>query len=132
MDYTISRRVPSGEDLKQLLESVGWASHLTADELCKAFEAAQHLVAFYDFDKLIAIARSMDDNIWSANIDCVVVHPDYRNHGIGSAVVRELLKDISHIKCISVAVNEKIHSKLYINLGFNPINDGLLLQIEKH
>lgn len=131
MDYTISRKVPSGEDLKQLLESVGWASHLTADELRKAFETVPHLVAFYDLDKLIAIARSMDDNIWSANIDCVVVHPDYHNHGLGSNIVRELLKDIGHIKCISVSVNERMHSRLYINLGFNPINDGLLLQIEK-
>lgn len=106
-----------------------WVDNLTDDELMMAMENSSHIVSAWDGDTLVGIARSMDDNIWSANIDCISVHKSYRKHGIADLLLKTLLNNLSHIKNITAAPNESKFIKLYTKNGFNKITDGSLLQI---
>ena len=69
----------------------------------KAIANSSHIVAAYDGDKIVGLIRSMDDDCWSANIDCCVVHKNYQNLGIGITMLKKLLKSIEHIENISVS-----------------------------
>lgn len=120
------------KELKDLFTSVGWATMLSEDELYKAITNSSHLATYYKDGKLVAIARSMDDGIYSANIDLVVVHRDYQGCGIAKQVVKSLLNELQHIKYINVSPNESKNISLYLECGFSIIEDGCVLQLENH
>ena len=80
---------------------------------------------------LAGVVRSMDDGIWSANIDCLVVHRDYQRQGIAGAMLDALLRDISHIQYISVSPNASEMVPFYQRHGFLLVTDGRLLQRER-
>lgn len=119
----------SKSDLTALFHSVGWELETPAQVLVEAMQNATHIVSAWDGSKLVGIVRSMDDNVWSANIDCLVVHKDYQGTGVGTALLTELLTDIKHILCISVAPNEKKNAGFYQKFGFMIVADGALLQM---
>ena len=96
----------SKTELKALFESVGWAQGMTAEEL---YDAVKHF-SHYIFERaddgfLIGFARSMDDGIYSANIDIVVVHSMYQGRDIAKRMILRLLKQLEKVKYISVSPN---------------------------
>lgn len=122
-------KIFNGEDLKELFYSVGWEFSTDAHILVEAMKNASNVVSAWDNNKLIGIARSMDDGCWSANIDCCVVHKQYQNQGIGTKIMRELIDNIKHIKYINVSPNENKNIGFYEKVGFKVINESKLLQI---
>ena len=118
------------KEIRELFSSVGWAQNLSDDLLYKAILNSSHFVTARIDGKLVGIARSMDDNIWSANIDCVVVHSKYQNCGIAKSMINELTHQLSHIQFINVAPNSKESFSLYLNNGFELIEESRLFQID--
>lgn len=128
----ISPSEPYGaEELKALFSSVGWSDGLSADTLLAAMRNSSHAVTARMDGVLVGIVRSMDDGIWSANIDCMVVHAAYQRRGIAGAMLRALLHELSGIRYISVAPNDAGTVPLYLKNGFTLIEDGRLLQREQ-
>lgn len=117
------------EQLAELFHSVGWEAETPPHVLTKAMLNSTHIVSAWDNDKLIGLIRSMDDFVWSANIDCLVVHRDYQNLGVGSQLLTELLQDLKDIPCISVSPNERKNADFYKKFGFTLVEDGALLQL---
>ena len=128
----ISSTEPYGaEELKALFSSVGWADDLTEEQLLKAIQHSSHAVTARVDGVLAGIVRSMDDGIWSANIDCMVVHAAYQRRGIAGAMLRALLRELSGIRYISVSPNSSDTVPLYLKNGFELVEDGRLLQLEQ-
>lgn len=121
----------SADELKELFSSVGWAQSLSAEDLNKAMNNSSHYVIARSDGRLVGFARSMDDDTWSANIDCMVVHQSYQRQGIGTALLNALLKQLSHLQYISAMPNSSETVSLYINCGFTLISDSRLLQIDQ-
>lgn len=113
--------------LQDLFVSVEWKSAKEPWRLVEAFKNSSHVVSIWEDEVLIGLIRSMDDDCWSANIDCLVVHKNYQNKGIGSKLLSELLKDISHIQYINVCPDDKKILPFYEKFGFKVI-DGMYLQ----
>lgn len=122
------------ENIRSLFDSVSWGGSLSDFQLKLTVKNASHFVLAYDEDtspcRLVGFARSMDDNIWNANIDCVIVRPDYQRKGIASAMLDKLLEQLGHIQTLTVAPNESENSPLYQKRGFILVEDGCLLQRE--
>ena len=78
-------------DLKELFPSVGWKSAEDPEMLQKAFTSASHVVSAWNNETLVGIIRSMDDGIWSANINCLVVHKNYQGRGRSNLLLSEML-----------------------------------------
>jgi len=128
MTFSRSKTFQSAE-LQKLFSSVDWDSAKKPDILVKAFEKSSHVVSVRnEKNELVGIIRSMDDDIWSANIDCLVVHRDYQNIGLGSILMSELMVDIMHIKYINVCPDSKKMECFYGKFGFKTIN-GLYMQL---
>lgn len=59
-----------------------------------AIEYAWGVVTAWDGEKAVGTVTIYSDGVNSAIIDDVVVHPDYRGRGIGSALIRSVLERI--------------------------------------
>lgn len=121
----------SADALKELFTSVGWELEINPAILQSAMLHSSHVLSMWEGDKLIGLIRSMDDDCWSANIDCLVVHKDYQSKGIATQLIKCLIDKIGHIEYISVSPNESKNFGLYENCGFHRVEDGGLLQIVK-
>lgn len=113
-------------ELEELFTSVGWDAS-NSKILIKAFKKSSHVFACYENNKLIGIIRSLDDSIWNANIDCLVVHKDYQRKGVGSLLIQYLLNELKDIKYITVCPDQIEMFPFYESHGFKRIN-GLYLQ----
>ena len=115
-------------ELKALFSSVDWAANLNEEDLYTAILRSSHIALQFDEQsKLIGIARSMDDGIYSANIDIVVVHKDYHGKGVATKLLTDLLAQIKDVQYISVSPEIK-NKGLYEHLGFEFMEDCILLQ----
>ena len=123
----------SKSEIRELFDSVGWEAETPAETLMLAFHRASHVVCIRDAqsNKLIAIARSMDDGCWNANIDCVVVHHEFQKKGVGTLLVSSLLEELKELPCISVSPNCKQAAPFYEKFGFAMVKTGCLLQLVK-
>lgn len=115
------------KDLKELFSSVNWKSSKEPERLVKAFKNSSHVISAWEKEKLIGIIRSMDDDCWSANIDCLLVHKDYQKKGLGIKLLLELEKDLNHIQYINVCPDDKNMLEFYEKAGFRII-EGMYLQ----
>lgn len=118
-------------DLRELFDSVNLETETSSNILIKAFSNASHISYITFDDKLIAIARSMDDDCWNANIDCVVVHKDYHYKGVGTLLMNNLLEQLRNVPCISLSPNFKSVKGFYEKFGFKEVETGCLLQLIK-
>ena len=79
IDYILNSHEKIEEtQLFNLFNSVNWESANDVHRLQKAFQNSSHVISAWDGQNLVGIIRSMDDNVCSATIDCLVVHKDYQ------------------------------------------------------
>ncbi len=122
----------SSEQLQKLFSHTDWEYEKKhAALIASALTLSSNVVSAWDGDILVGLIRSMDDGIWSANIDCLVVHEEYRNQGIGSELLRILLNRIQTATYVNVAPNEHTVVSFYEKNGFTLIEDGRLCQIDR-
>lgn len=126
----LNKKMIAPDELKNLFDSVGWAQNLTPDQLQCAIFKSSHSVSAWNGKKLVGLIRSMNDDIYSSNIDLLLVHKDYQHQGIATNLIKELLSDIKHIQYISTSPNERKNFHLYQQFGFEEITDSGLLQME--
>lgn len=118
------------KELQELFASCGWESSNQPELLVKAFFNSSNVVCAYNNEKLVGIARSMDDGFWSSNIDCLLVHKDYQGQGIGTKIINTLIRKLSKVKYINVCPDKKKNVNFYKRLGFKKIK-GCYLQIRR-
>ena len=100
---TVSTHVNFTDDeLKHLLDIIGIEKHTPKYILYQACVKANHIVCIRVDDELIAVARSMDDNCWNANIDFIAIHPAHDNEDIQNLLMTTMLTQLNCVKNIHV------------------------------
>lgn len=125
-----SKNIPS-QNLQELFSSVHWESASDPQRLHQAMLKSSTIVTAWHQNRLVGLVRSMDDGVWSANIDCLVVHSEYQHQGIGSLILRELLNNLKNIRYINVSPDHISAVPFYKKAGFSETS-GTLLQIINH
>lgn len=121
--------IPSEPDLRILFDSVMWAQNLDDEELQTAIDNSSHLITAWDGSTLIGLIRSMDDNIYSATIDLLLVKKEYQNQGIATNLINQMKEMLKHIKFISTSPDDIKNFKLYQRCGFKLVEHSGQLQL---
>lgn len=126
--YHTEVRDYSAEDIASLLHSVYWDLDTDPEVLRRAMLNATRVTAAWHRGRMVGIIRSMDDDCWSANIDCLVVHSEYQGRGVGSSLIRRMLDRTGHIMNISLSPNDPHNNTFYFKFGFQLVEGSSLLQ----
>lgn len=115
--------------LQELFMSVEWFSGNFPDKLQLALHNSSRVISAWDEDKLVGLIRGLDDGIWQATIDCLLVNPAYQRKGIASTLLKLLLKEYADFLYIDVVPDEHKNVAFYENHGFKIMSEGTPLQI---
>ena len=118
------------EQIEGLFKSVGQFSGGFPDKLKIALRNSSKVISAWDKGRLVGLIRGLDDGIWQATIDCLVVDPQYQGRGIASKLLRDLLCEYEGILYVSVVPDEKKNVTFYQNHGFEIMEEGTPLQIK--
>lgn len=117
------------KQLEQLFLSVGWQSGKHPEKLVIAFQNSTRVISAWDNDKLVGLIRGLDDGIWQATIDCLLVHSKYQGQGIASVLLEMLKADYKDIYYLDVIPDEKKDVLFYQKHGFSIMPEGTAMQI---
>jgi len=119
MEYT--EKCPVIEDYYLLYLETGWNENLRLNkkEVAKAVQRSFITISVYQQTQLIGFGRVISDGVVYAGIYDVMVKPEFQHHGIGSEIVKRLIK-----KCQSANIRSihlfaaKYAESFYQKLGF--------------
>ena len=117
------------DQLQELFMSVEWFSGNFPEKLQTALHNSSKVISAWDGNKLVGLIRGLDDGIWQATIDCLLVNPAYQGKGIASALLKHLLNEYSDFLYIDVVPDEKKNVSFYEKHGFEIMKEGTPLQI---
>ena len=94
-DITITSELPDAQSFKALRDIAGWGE-VSLDQARLALVNSVLGVSAFSAGQLIGMARLIGDGVLNAYIQDVVIAPDYREQGIGKAVMKTLIADMRH------------------------------------
>ncbi|MDZ8104174.1 MAG: GNAT family N-acetyltransferase [Nostoc sp. DedQUE12a] len=111
-------------DLYQLQEllniSAFWAKGRSIEDLSIAITNSEPVISAWDSQRLIGFARATSDGIYRATIWDVVIHPEYRNNGLGSNLVETVLSHPRMRWVERVYLMTTHQQEFYKKIGFQP------------
>jgi ribosomal protein S18 acetylase RimI-like enzyme len=87
---------------------VEWLKPLTVEQHYTILKNSSHVVLGYDTEKsrVIGFINALSDGVNFAFIPMLEVLPEYQKRGIGSELIRIMLKELEHINCIDLTCDE--------------------------
>ncbi len=87
-------QLPNINEYWNLFNSTGWNKeyNFTLTDLKKAIDESWCALTAFDADRLVGFGRVLGDGIHHAFIVDMIIHPQYQNKGIGSALLNRLVK----------------------------------------
>jgi N-acetylglutamate synthase-like GNAT family acetyltransferase len=116
----------SPEEIEDLREAVGWdRSEGIYKEILKRHFA--YYAARNQDGNLIAYMSVLSDGIADAFLLDLMVHPKYKNKGLGIKIVKKAITDIKEagVKCVHVTFDENLES-FYAKCGFHIFKGGII------
>lgn len=117
------------EQVQELFLSVGWVSGQYPSRLYKALMHSSTVLTAWDGERLVGLARALDDSEMIAYIHYVLVHPDYHGQGIAGAMIERLKEKYQRFLYIEGMPEESKNVPFYQRHGFEIMPDGTPIQI---
>lgn len=94
---------PSPEDYYKLFLTTNWNDEycFTKEEIEQSIRNIWYTISTYDGEELVGSGSILSDGIHHALIVNMIVHPGYKNRGIGTAILRLLVK-----KCMEARIRD--------------------------
>ncbi|WP_096186559.1 GNAT family N-acetyltransferase [Evansella halocellulosilytica] len=115
----------SNHEVPDLRELVGWGrreqDYPALFERCNFWAGARN-----ERGKLIAFGYVCGMRLEHGYMEDIIIHPEYQRTGIGTALVKELLKESERFGLSIVTVTyEAKHTMFYKKCGFTPGSGGV-------
>lgn len=117
------------EQVQQLFLSVGWISGNYPERLYKALMHSSTVLTVWDGEKLIGLARALDDTEMLAQIHYVLVYPEYQEHGIAGKMIEYIKEKYKDFLYIEGMPDDKENVPFYEKHGFSVMENGAAIQI---
>ena len=103
-----------------LYASVGWTAYTEQpDSLRRGFEASLLVLAAYEDGALVGLIRVVGDGQTIVFVQDILVHPSCQRRGIGTALLKEVLKRYSHVRQIELTTDDTPKTRaFYESVGF--------------
>lgn len=106
------------EAVSALMAAVGMRARDPA-EMARAVAASTAVVAAYRGDELVGFGRLISDGTYYGTIWDVAVSPAEQGHGIGNAIVADLLATAKQLRLYMIGLFTELHNRtFYEDLGF--------------
>ena len=127
-EYTEEKRFTK-EQVQELFESVGWISARYPQRLYKALMHSSTVLTVWDGERLVGLARVLDDSEMLAQIHYVLVHPDYQGQGIAGKMIEYIKEKYKNFLYIEGIPEDKKNVPFYEKHGFQVMENGAAIQI---
>ena len=117
------------EEIQELFLSVGWISAQYPTRLYKALMNSQTVITAWDNEKLVGLARAIDDSEMVAFIHYVLVNPKYHGQGIAGNMIEMIKEKYKDYLYIELMPEEGKNAKFYERFDFKIMEDGVAMQL---
>ena len=93
-DVVYKESPPAWQEYVRLFSSTGWMPvlQISEDDLKRVFDGTWCWITAYQDEDIVGVGRLLSDGVLYALICDIIVTPDHQNKGIGSAILKELVK----------------------------------------
>ena len=112
------------EDVLHLYQAVGWTNYTHQTPMLE--QALSHSLAVYmalDGDAVVGLIRLVGDGFSSVFVQDLIVLPSYQRQGLGSALMKEALKDYKDAYQVQLVTEEtEKNVGFYRSMGFEVLS----------
>ena len=112
------------EDVLHLYQAVGWTNYTNQCQMLE--QALSHSLVIYlalDGDAVVGLIRLVGDGFSSVLVQDLIVLPIYQRQGIGSALMKEALKDYKDAYQVQLVTEETERTlEFYRSMGFETLS----------
>ena len=112
------------EDVLHLYQAVGWTNYTHQPQMLE--KALSHSLAIYlalDGDAVVGLVRLVGDGFSSIFVQDLIVLPSYQRQGLGSALMKEALKDYKDAYQVQLVTEEtEKNVGFYRSMGFEVLS----------
>lgn len=115
-------------DFKKVLalyKSLGWTRYTNAPkDLERAFLNSTYTVFAFEDDELIALARSVSDDVSIHYLQDILVSEKFQRKSIGKTLIKKCLDRFSHVRMhVLLTDDEDKQKSFYESVGYKNIKD---------
>ena len=116
------------EDIARLLKMTYWADKRSMDTIEKSVTNSSCYGLYADNqEKLIGFARVISDFATSYYLCDVIIDPEYRNRGLGTALVSHIVTSPEYVKLRGFLITRDAHD-LYRKFGFEVVDGRVMVK----
>ena len=116
------------EAVARLLKTTYWADKRSIETIEKSVSNSScYGVVSDDQEKLIGFARVISDFATSYYLCDVIMDPEYRNRGLGTALVSHIVTSPEYVKLRGFLVTRDAHD-LYRKFGFEVVDGRIMVK----
>lgn len=117
------------DQVQELFKSVGWISAEYPQRLHKARMNSQTVLTAWDGERLVGLARVLDDSELVAFVHYVLVHPEYQGQKIAGNMVEYIRDKYKNYLYIEGMQEDSKNVAFYERHGFHVMEGGTPIQI---
>ncbi|MBR3475384.1 MAG: GNAT family N-acetyltransferase [Oscillospiraceae bacterium] len=108
-----------------LYSAVGWTAYTRDPEsLREGFGRSLLTLAAYEGEELLGLIRVVGDGRTVVLVQDLLVFPQYQRRGVGSALLREVLRRYQRVRQIELVTDDSPQTlAFYKSLGFSPLSE---------
>ena len=117
------------DQVQELFKSVGWILAEYPQRLHKALMNSRTVLTAWDGERLVGLARVLDDSELVAFVHYVLVHPDYQGQKIAGNMVEYIRDKYKNYLYIEGMPEDSKNVAFYERHGFHVMEGGTPIQI---
>ncbi len=118
----------SPAEVERLLKMTYWADKRSIDTIEKSMSNSSCFGVYADDqEKLIGFARVISDYATSYYLCDVIIDPEYRHHGLGTALVSHIVTSPEYSKLRGFLITRDAHD-LYRKFGFEVVDGRVMVK----